>query len=109
MHGGSFRHFFEETSLINKWIIMKTLGHIDGIICLSDYWRKFFDELTNARKFVIPNSVRVFDENKYNVLTDGIVFLGFIEQKKAFSCQGGMDSTMWSRLSIREVRRKKRM
>lgn len=82
MHGGSFRHFFDETSLINKWIIMRTLGHIDGIICLSDYWRKFFDELTNVRKFIIPNSVRVFNENKYNVLTDGIVFLGFIEQKK---------------------------
>lgn len=82
MHGGSFKQFYDSALTLEKRMIRKTLGQIECMICLSDYWKTYFCELTAVTKYVIPNSVKIVKNNQYNVNADGLVFVGFIEKKK---------------------------
>lgn len=82
MHGGSFKQFYDSALTLEKWLIRITLGQIECMICLSEYWKTYFSKLTPVVKYIIPNSVKLFKENQYNVNANGIVFVGFIEKKK---------------------------
>ena len=66
LHGGYFRRFYENSPVIYKRVIKKTLRKVDYAVVLSESLRGMFEGIVpNNKIIVIPNSV----SNKF-ILTD---------------------------------------
>src|SRR5699024_2888363 len=56
IHGGGFRHFYEQSGIFIKRLIEHIMNHSDLIICLSKYWYQYFDETFKIKDLYILNN-----------------------------------------------------
>lgn len=84
MHGGNFKEFYNESSII-KLYIRHILKKSDKVICLSDEWETFYsNELGLKNTIVVENSVEIKkivpQEKSRSVIR--LIFLGKICREK---------------------------
>jgi glycosyltransferase involved in cell wall biosynthesis len=89
IHGGGFKDFYSNISLIKRLLIKIILQISNKIITLSEKWKIFFNEIIKADKIeIIPNAIdvekfknkKINDEDKERVIT--VSFLGNINKAK---------------------------
>jgi glycosyltransferase involved in cell wall biosynthesis len=73
-HASRFKVFYDESSQSGKKLISKTFDIVDGIIALSDSWKKYFsdtilsDKIADKKIYVLGNPVILVDCNPTDVL-----------------------------------------
>lgn len=84
IHGAEFHKFYEKSSLNIKEKIKLFINNVDCLICLSEFWRDFFNSNFKPKKiYIIHNIVSKpkilkFDKGKLF----SFLFLGYIDKRK---------------------------
>lgn len=84
IHGAEFHLFYSNSSNKIKKKIQYMINNVDGLICLSNYWKDFFENEFSPKKIkIIPNIVSypVLQKSKTKVQFE-ILFLGYISERK---------------------------
>jgi len=88
IHGGEFHIFFENSSKTIQKIVRDFIENADYVICLSEWWKRYFISTFNIRKIeIVPNVVipPTSDKNKNDKGADGLLtflFLGYVGEHK---------------------------
>lgn len=82
MHGGSFHEFYEKSTIHLKSTILNVLKKCDTIICLSYYWKNYYESIGLKNLSIVPNSAIQPPYNPYTLSNNQITFIGFIEERK---------------------------
>lgn len=83
LHGAEFQKFYlEECNRRKKDQIKKTFDMSDGIIALSDEWKKFLSELTDSDKICVIHNAVAIQECKQSYTKNSILFLGRLGKRK---------------------------
>lgn len=82
-HGAEFKLF----TMKNKRSVVKTLNKCDCIVCLSESWKKWFDDLCECKyiviiKNIIPNPKIYSSQIKFDIDFVKILFLGELGKRK---------------------------
>lgn len=81
IHGGGFAEFYKNSNMINKCMIKLFIEHTDLLICLSESWKKYYNNNFETKKiFIVPNIIDYPSistiEKEENILT--FLFLGLV-------------------------------
>ncbi|ARK12561.1 glycosyltransferase family 4 protein [Fibrivirga algicola] len=89
MHGSKFDVFYKNSDPVSKRLIRFLVERVDLVICLSDYWYRFFSENFQVRQLTILGNVihdrQPDSEAKQVIKTDSrlqVLFLGAIGERK---------------------------
>lgn len=85
IHGSEYHLFYSKNNAIIKNLIRSFINHVDCIICLSDWWKFFFESNFDPKRIeIIPNIIDypsvLKPINKTTHLT--LLFLGYIGNRK---------------------------
>jgi glycosyltransferase involved in cell wall biosynthesis len=84
IHGGKFHIFYKSANKMGKHLITEVLNNSDGIVCLSESWKKYYLEQFKPKKIlVIPNIIAAPKLNKVTSNKEiTFLFLGDITYNK---------------------------
>ncbi len=57
MHGSRFEDFYHKSDPVSKYLIRYLVEHADMVICLSAYWRNFFEKNFRVRRLEVLGNV----------------------------------------------------
>lgn len=89
IHGGAYHEFYSNSNKLVKALIKNMLTNTDAIICLSEYWKKYFLETFNIKNiFILNNAI-----NKPNIknLKQNHEILNFLYLGKISKSKGIFD------------------
>lgn len=83
IHGSEFEHFYNSSHGVTRYLIKRTLEKSTNVIVLSEYWRRFVDNIVRANVTIIENFVPdQYGSVAINQDRAGMLFLGVIGERK---------------------------
>lgn len=85
-HGSEMEQFYLQGNAVVKFICRDFFNHVDTIICLSEFWRTFFNTTFTPRKLIVLENIIEHPQlasavGKSSVLLN-FLFLGHISKRK---------------------------
>lgn len=85
MHGSRFEEFYRNSDPVSRFMIKFLVEHADVVLCLSAYWRDFFNQHFRVRRLQVLANVIHRRDPRPVPKPDGpltVLFLGAIGQRK---------------------------
>lgn len=89
IHGAKFDVFYNDGNILTKKLITNILNKVNVIIVLSSAWERFIRPITKNQNINIvfnPVDIHLYSHKaksqRENILTNNILFLGALEQRK---------------------------
>jgi glycosyltransferase involved in cell wall biosynthesis len=76
IHGGEFHLFYLHSNIIVKKLICLFINNSDVIVCLSEFWKSFFESNFNPKRIqIIPNIIDFPSKTNLNKVSSFCTFL----------------------------------